>query len=113
MSSTLRPREVEAPPVETEDLNVTLLGHFASDREWRASRSSRIRSGSAAALSIGRDDSERRRLVQVGKNRAIVEHNGHRVALEIPKDSLGQPGDDEEVADVGRRARHTPLAVHS
>lgn len=90
--------EVAAPPVEKEELNVTLLGTSHLSRGAREFAIIEDQAGSQQLYRLGETIPNVGRLVQVGKNRAIVEHNGHRVALEIPKDSLGQSGDDEEEA---------------
>ena len=102
----LAPAPVESAPVETEDLKITLLGtsHLTGgDRAFAIFEDS---TGSQQLYRLGDTIPGIGRLLQVGKNRAIIEHNGHRVAVEIPKDSLGRPGgDQEEGAPAGLRRR--------
>jgi len=102
----LAPAPEASAPVESEDLNVTLLGTSHLTGGARSFVIIQDQSGSQQLYRLGDTIPSVGRLLQIGKNRAIVEHNGHRVALEIPKDSLGQPGgDDEEGGRHGSRMR--------
>jgi general secretion pathway protein C len=92
----LAPAHVEAAPVETEDLNVTLLGTSHLTGGGRAFAIFEDQAGSQQLYRLGEAIPGVGKLVQVGKNRVIIDHNGHRVAVEIPKDDLGQPAGDEE-----------------
>jgi type II secretion system protein C len=94
----LTPATVDTAPVENEDLKVTLLGtsHLTGNRAFAIFED---QSGMQSVYRLGDTIPDVGKLVQVGKNRAIVEHNGRRVALTIPSDSLGQPADDEDQPD--------------
>ncbi len=94
----LAPAPIETAPVETnEDLKITLLGtsHLTGNRAFAIFEDD---SGNQQVYRTGDTIPNVGKLVQVGRNKAVVEHNGHRVAVEIPRDSLGEPatGDDDE-----------------
>src|SRR5580698_1787843 len=91
----LTPATVDTAPVENEDLKVTLLGtsHLTGNRAFAIFED---QSGMQSVYRLGDAIPDVGKLVQVGKNRVIVEHNGHRVALTIPSDSLGQPDSDDD-----------------
>jgi type II secretion system protein C len=90
----LAPAEVSAP-VETENLNITLIGTSHLTGGAREFAIFEDQQGDQELYRVGETIPSVGRLVQVGKNRVVVEHNGHRVAIEIPTDSLGQPIDED------------------
>jgi type II secretion system protein C len=96
----LAPAPEVTAPVENENLNVTLLGTSHLTGGAREFAIVEDQAGDQQLYRVGETIPNVGRLVQVGKNRVVIEHNGHRVALEIPKDSLGQTGDsgDDDVA---------------
>jgi len=94
----LAPAPVETAPVVTnDDLKLTLLGtsHLTGNRAFAIFEDD---SGNQQVYRLGQEIPDVGKLVQVGRNRAVIEHNGHRVQIEIPKDSLGEPatGDDDD-----------------
>jgi hypothetical protein len=102
----LAPARVEATPVETEDLKITLLGTSHLTGGDRAFAIFEDQAGSQQLYRLGEAIPGVGKLVHVGKNRVIIDRNGHPVAVEIPKDSLGQPADEgDEGARPGPR-RH-------
>jgi type II secretion system protein C len=92
----LAPATEVSAPVENEALNITLLGtsHLTGGAHEFAIVEDQA--GDQQLYRLGETIPNVGRLVQIGKNRAIIVHNGHRVAIEIPKDSLGQSGADED-----------------
>ena len=103
----LAPAPAASVPVENEDLKIKLLGtsHLTGGAPDFAIVEDQA--GSQQLYRLGETIPNVGRLVQIGKNRAIIEHNGHRVAIEIPKNSLD--GDDEG----GRRPRMRPHGLRS
>lgn len=101
----LVPAHIEAAPVETEDLKVTLLGTSHLTGGGRAFAIFEDQAGSQQLYRTGETIPGVGKLVQVGKNRVIIDRNGHRVAVEIPKDDLGQPADDEDSSPTRLRRR--------
>jgi len=86
---------VEVAPVETEDLKITLLGTSHLTGGGGAFEIFEDQAGSQQLYLQGEAIPGVGKLVQVGKNRVIIDRNGHRVAVEIPKDDMGQPADDQ------------------
>jgi len=86
---------VEVAPVETEDLKITLLGTSHLTGGGGAFAIFEDQAGSQQLYRQGEAIPGVGKLVQVGKNRVIIDRNGHRVAVEIPKDDVGQPADDQ------------------
>jgi len=86
---------VEVAPVETEDLKITLLGTSHLTGGGGAFAIFEDQAGSQQLYRQGEAIPGVGKLVQVGKNRVIIDRNGHRVAVEIPKDDMGQPADDQ------------------
>lgn len=80
----LRPVAVEAAPVEVEDLQIKLIGtsHLSEGSPYAIIADS---SGNQALYRLGETIPDAGRLVDISPNRAIVLHDGHRVALEIPQ----------------------------
>lgn len=97
----LAPAPEASGPVESEDLNITLLGTSHLTGGARSFVIIQDQSGSQQLYRLGDTIPNVGRLLQIGKNRAIVEHNGHRVALEIPRDSSGRPDSDDDEVEAG------------
>jgi type II secretion system protein C len=87
--------EISVPAVE-ENLNITLLGTSHLSGGAREFIIVEDQAGNQQLYRLGEMIPKVGRLVHVGKNRAIILHNGHRVAIEITKDSLGSSGNDDE-----------------
>ncbi|MGH7779776.1 MAG: type II secretion system protein N [Candidatus Binataceae bacterium] len=75
------------PALTAVDLHLKLLGTSTEllHGPWAILED---QSGEESLYRIGDDIPDAGRLMSVEKNRAIVEHNGQRVALEIPKDDM-------------------------
>jgi general secretion pathway protein C len=102
----------EAPPVETEDLNITLLGTSHLSSGLRPYAIIETQSGEQSLYRLGETIPDVGRLVQIEKNRVVVVHNGHRVAIEIPHDDSGAPenGDEGTRPPIPMRGfRHRPF----
>ena len=84
-----------AAPVEKEDLGIKLLGTSHLTGGARDFAIIEDATGAEQLYRLGETIPDVGRVVQISKNRAVIMHNGHRVAIEIPKDSLGDTGDDE------------------
>jgi type II secretory pathway component PulC len=88
---------LEAPPpppaqVVVEDLHLTLIGvsqatkgkHYAIIEDQR---------GEQSVYRVGEMIPDSGKLLEVDKDRAIVDHNGKHVVLELPAEDAGSPGD--------------------
>ncbi len=100
--------EVSAP-VEEQNLNVKLLGTSHLTGGARDFAIIEDDAGNEQLYRLGETIPDVGRLVQIGRNRAIIMHNGHRVAIEIPKDNLGDAGD----AGVAPRRVRRPHGLRS
>jgi len=91
----LAPAPEVSAPVEDENLNIKLLGTSHLTGGARDFAIIEDDAGNEQLYRLGETIPSVGRLMQIGKNRAIILHNGHRVAIDIPKESLGNSGDDE------------------
>lgn len=89
------PAQELSAPVEDENLTIKLLGTSHLTGGARDFAIIEDDSGNQQLYRLGETIPEVGRLVQIDKSRAIIMHNGHRVAIEIPKGDLGDPGDAE------------------
>ncbi len=94
-----------APPVENENLSITLLGTSHLSGGIKPYAIVEDAAGGQTLYRLGENIPDAGRLIGIDRDRIIVLHNGHRVAVEIPHDELGdsinaQPGPG------GRRSRH-------
>lgn len=83
------PEDEAPPPVAEEPLSVTLLGtsHLSMARPYVIVGDA---SGNQSLYRLGDTIPGAGKLLAVEPDRAIIMHNGHRVALEIPHDDQGQ-----------------------
>jgi type II secretion system protein C len=93
----LAPAPEVSAPVENENLNIKLLGTSHLTGGARDFAIIEDDAGNEQLYRLGETIPDVGRLVQISKNRVVIMHNGHRVAVEIPKDSLGDSGNDEGV----------------
>jgi type II secretion system protein C len=108
----LAPAPAEAPPpVETEDLKITLLGISHLTGDVPAFVIVEDQSGDQQLYRLNEMIPNVGKVVQIGKNRAIILHDGHRVQLEIPRGDLDQTGGDDE--DIERPVRRMPHSYRS
>ena len=98
----LAPETADTAPAEDENLTIKLLSTSHLTGGARDFAIVENEHGEEELYRLGENIPDVGRLVQIGKNRAIILHNGHRVALEIPKDSLGDSGDEEAPRPVMR-----------
>jgi general secretion pathway protein C len=77
----------EAAPVENENLNITLLGtsHLNGGKPFMIIEQP---NGDEQLFRLGDTIPNAGRVLEIGQNRAIILHNGHRVAIEIPHENL-------------------------
>lgn len=96
----LAPAPVEAAPAENEDLQVTLLGtsHLTEGKPFAIIQDS---SQNQSLYRLGDTIPNAGKLVEVTKDRVVVLHNGHRVAVEMAHQDM--PGTEQP---FGIRPRH-------
>lgn len=104
----LAPATEVAAPVEKEDLNIKLLGTSHLTGGARDFAIIEDQSGIQQLYRLGEMIPGVGRLTEISKNRAIIEHNGRRIAIDIPRDSLSQPGDDAASPPGRRRGLRRP-----
>lgn len=107
----LAPAPEASAPVEKEDLNIKLLGTSHLTGGARDFAIVEDQSGNQQLYRLGETIPSVGRLVQIGKNRAVIDHNGHRVAIDIAKDAFGQSGGDD--AGAGIRPQMRPHGLRS
>src|SRR6266699_2321756 len=101
----LTPAPVESAVTANEDLQIKLLGtsHVSDDKPFAIVEDS---GGNEALYRLGDMIPNAGRIVEIWQDRAIILHNGHRVALAIPRDETGEPDTEP---NVPLRARRRPL----
>ncbi|MBV8772436.1 MAG: hypothetical protein JO166_08925 [Deltaproteobacteria bacterium] len=82
----------EAAPVENENLNITLIGtsQVSSGKPFIIVENS---DGDQSLYRLGQTIPNVGQVLSIGRTRAVILHNGHRVAIEIPNE-----GGDQEPA---------------
>ena len=98
----LAPAPVEAAPAENEDLQLTLLGtsHLTEGKPFAIIQDS---SQNQSLYRLGDDIPNAGKLVEVTKDRVVVLHNGHRVAVEMSHQDMPAT---EQPFGMRRRHRH-------
>lgn len=86
----LVPPPAEAPPVTVEDLHLTLIGVSQSSK-GKPYAIIADRNGQQSVYRVGEMIPNSGKLVGVQKDRAIVEHGGKQIALDLPKDDMSGP----------------------
>jgi type II secretory pathway component PulC len=90
-----------AAPVVVEDLHLTLIG-VTETSKGKPYAIFADRTGEQSVYRVGEIIPGSGKLLEVTKDRAIVEHGGKHVALELPKDNMsGDDSGDETVAQDG------------
>jgi general secretion pathway protein C len=81
------PQEAEKAPVTEEPLNITLLGtsHLTQSRPYAIVQDQQ---SNQTLYRLGDNIKGVGKLVEIDADRIVVLHNGHRVAVEIPRDNL-------------------------
>jgi type II secretory pathway component PulC len=88
----LTPPPVVAPPPVVEDLHLTLIG-VSRMSKGKPFAIIQDQEGQQAVYRVGETIPDSGKLVAVEGNRAIIEHDGRRISVELPKDQLaGPPG---------------------
>jgi len=88
----LTPPPVVAPPPVVEDLHLTLIGvsRMSKGKPFAIIQDQR---GEQAVYRVGETIPDSGKLVAVESDRAIVEHDGRKVTVELPNDEVsGGPG---------------------
>jgi general secretion pathway protein C len=77
----------EAAPVENETMDVKLIGtsQISAGKPYAIIEDA---NGKQSLYRVGEQVPDAGQLVEVANNRAVVLHNGHRVAIEIPREGL-------------------------
>jgi general secretion pathway protein C len=98
----LAPAPVEAAPTENEDLQLTLLGtsHLTEGKPFAIIQDS---SQNQSLYRLGDTIPNAGELVEVRKDRVVVLHNGHRVAVEMLHEDTPAT---EQPPGIRRRHRH-------
>src|SRR5260370_32497625 len=96
----LAPAPVEAGPAENEDLQLTLLGtsHLTEGKPFAIIQDT---SQNQSLYRLGDTIPNAGKLVEVKKDRVVVLHNGHRVAVEMSHQDM--PATEQP---FGMRRRH-------
>ena len=105
----LTPATQSSAPVENENLNVTLLGTSHVSGGLRPYAIIESASGEQSLYRLGETIPDAGRLVEIGVNRVVIDHNGHRIALRIPREDSDQPDVDDEGVRPLRRFRRPYL----
>ncbi len=87
----LEPPPAPASEVVVEDLHLTLIG-VTQTSKGKPYAIIADASGAQSVYRVGEAIPGSGKLIEVGKDRAIVEHGGKQVVLELPKDDLNHPG---------------------
>lgn len=86
------PPKVEAPVVEKIDLHLTLIGVSLTTTAGKTPFAIIAdRSGQQNVYRLGATVPNAGKLVEVAKTRIIIDHDGKRVAVDLPKDELPGP----------------------
>ncbi|MGH7934166.1 MAG: type II secretion system protein GspC [Candidatus Binataceae bacterium] len=99
----------EPAPAEDEPLSITLLGtsHLSLARPYAIVGDA---TGNQTLYRLGDTIPDAGKLVEVGPDRAIIMHNGHRVAIEIPHGDQGEGGSIRSFPGTrGRRSRNSGI----
>jgi type II secretion system protein C len=101
----LTPAPVESAVTTNEDLQIKLLGtsHVSDDKPFAIVEDA---GGNEALYRLGDMIPNAGRIVEIWQDRAVILHNGHRVALAIPRDETGE---SDTEPNVPPRARRRPL----
>ena len=87
----LEPPPAPPPEVVAEDLRLTLIGvsQATKGKPYEIIADAR---GTQSVYRVGEEIPGSGKLIDVGKDRATVEHDGRQVVLELPKDEMNHPG---------------------
>jgi general secretion pathway protein C len=96
------PQQAAAPVVQDESISVTLLGtsHLSGSKPFAIIESA---NGDQTLYRLGDTIPDVGRLLAIGPDRAIILHNGHRVAIEIPRENTGEQGNVQPFRGPVRR----------
>jgi type II secretory pathway component PulC len=102
----LVPPPAAAPEVVVEDLHLTLIG-VSQTTKGKPYAIVADRRGEQAVYRVGETIPGSGKLLEVGKDRAIVEHGGKQVVIELPNDDMnsarGGPASSARSAQTPRR----------
>jgi len=106
----LAPPPTAAPQVVVEDLHLTLIG-VSQTTKGKPYAIIADRSGQQSVYRVGEMIPNCGKLLEVGKDRAIVEHGGKQVALELPKEDMNSAPSSVASSDAYRSLGQDPEAV--
>src|SRR5208282_5208954 len=98
------PQDTGPAPVVEADLNIKLVGTSLASRT-KPFAIIEDPSGEESLYQVGEDIPDAGRLVSVETNRAIIDRNGHRVALELPTTDM----DAVPPSDLGGSPANRPI----
>ncbi len=87
----LVPPPVAAPEVQVEELHITLIG-VTQSTGGKPYAIFADRNGEQSVYQVGETIPDSGKLLEVDKDRAIIEHGGKPVTLELPKDDMSGDG---------------------
>jgi type II secretory pathway component PulC len=99
---------LEAPPpppapVVVEDLHLTLIG-VSQATKGKPFAIIEDQGGEQSVYRVGEVIPDSGKLLEVGKDRAVIEHNGKPVVIELPTEEAGSPSDFAGAGEpMGRR----------
>jgi type II secretory pathway component PulC len=96
--------------VIVEDLHLTLIG-VSQTTKGKPYAIIADRSGQQSVYRVGEMIPNCGKLLEVGKDRAIVEHGGKQVALELPKEDMNSAPSSVASSDAYRSLGQDPEAV--
>src|SRR5271166_1101612 len=105
------PQESAPAPVVEEDLHIKLIGTSMASKT-KPYAIIEDPTGNESLYQVGEDIPDAGKLVSVETNRAIIDRNGHRVALEIPTSDM-PAAPPSQLGDAMRRGllRGIPAAI--
>jgi len=95
----LVPQAAAPAPVVAQDLHIKLLGTSMLSRK-KPYAIIEDQTGEQALYQVGEDIPDAGKLVAVETSRAIIEHNGQRVAIEMPKNQFPSVDNAPNAADI-------------
>lgn len=99
------PESASAAAATTEDLSITLLGTSHLSGGIKPFAIIEDAAGGQTLYRLGETIPNAGRLLAIGHERIVVLHNGHRVAVAIPRDELGDSVNSQNGIGGGRMQR--------
>ena len=99
----LAPARVETTAVTNEDLQIKLLG-TSQVSDGKPFMIVEDAGGDQSLYQLGDTIPNAGRVIEIWRDRAVVLHNGHRVAIAIPRDEMNSPDADPLVPSTPTRS---------